>query len=168
MDFFSDNEADPPVLTEYIRLPDMVPLPDPYAQIMRGPAPYLEPGLYDAHGKKLGGLKETIPEARVVIEFAGVSLVWGVFSVPLLAGQRGDMIFTNVPGTGPQTPFFNEWDTAACLPRVGEALFTLIACQRGRGVTKVVGRNTYGADLHAAAGFIVSALVNMPGDEPTA
>jgi hypothetical protein len=164
MNIFSDNGADPPVLTEYIRLPDMTPLPDPYAQIMGGPAPYLEPGLYDAYGKKLGGLKEKIPEARLVIEFAGVSLVWGIFSTPLLAGQRGDMVFTNVPGTGPQTPFFNEWDPLECVPRVSDALFTLIACQRGRWVTKVVGRNTYGADLPAAAGFIVSALVGMPDD----
>lgn len=168
MEISTSYKSNPPVLVEYIRLPEMVPLPPNYAQLM-GPEKYLEPGFFDEFGNKLGGLHDNIsPEkadrVRVVIEFAGVTFVWGVFSRPLLAGQRGSMLFTNVPGTGPITPFFNEWDTDQCLPRVGDALFTLIASQRGRGTAKVVGQNTYGADLTAAAGFIVSTLVNMPDD----
>lgn len=164
MDILTAQRADPAVLVEHVRLPKMVPLPEAYAKVM-GPERYLEPGLYDAYGNKLGGLQEVIPEARVVIEYAGVNFVWGVFSLPLLAGQKGDMIFTNVPGTSPLTAFFNEWDRGQCVPRISDALFTLIACQRGRNVARVVGQNTFGADLTVAAGFIVSVLVNMPDDE---
>lgn len=164
----SDSQFSPPVCAEYIRLPDMVPLPDHYAQAMGlplGKVRYLEPGFYDGSGNKLSDLQNPVPGARVVIEFAGVSFVWGVFSEGLRAGQRGDMTFTNVPGTGPLTPFFNEWDPIESKPRLGAALFTLLACERGRGIARTSGQNTYDADLPAAAGFIVSATVNMPADE---
>src|SRR5262249_14854602 len=96
--------------TEQLRLPDLVPLPDAYCDVMnlpRGVPRYMEPGLYDADGGKLGGLQDVVPETRVVIEFAGVTLIWGVFEHRLRGGFRGEMTFHNCPGTAPITSFFN-------------------------------------------------------------
>jgi hypothetical protein len=170
------------VCKEVLHLPDMVPLRKDYAKVMhpdldvdhmdpqdpRWPR-YLEPGVYDKDGHRLGGLDYRPaggrPKPRLFIEFAGVTFVWGVFDRPLRGGEEGRMLFKNVPGTGPITPFFGEWDPAADVPRVGDALFLLIASQRGRGEAQVVGRNTSQADLPAAAGFIVSQTVGMPEEE---
>jgi len=152
-------------MVEYIRLPDMVVLPDSYAKAMRlkpGSARYMEPGFYDGDGNKLGDLADHVANAKVVIEFAGVSFVWAAFSNQLEAKQRGDMLFENLPGTAPVTPFFSEWDPLASEPRIGSARFTLMSAQRARNAVKVVGRNDGDADLFAAAGFIVSANVPMP------
>lgn len=159
------NKAGPPVLVDYVTLPDMTPMPSKYwRDLLRqtDPVDYLKPGIYDGYGKWLGDLKQKVPpEGRVIIEFAGVTFVWGVFSQPLRAGQRGDMIFRNMPGTGPITPFFTEWDIEAGYPRVGDAIITLIASMTGRNIARLVGQNLYSEDLSAAAGFIISQNVDI-------
>jgi hypothetical protein len=155
----------PDILVEHVRLPDLVPLPDAYCDVMglpRGVPRYMEAGLYDAHGRKLGGLKDVIPETRVVVEFAGVSLIWGVFEHKLRGGFRGDLFFDNVPGTAPTTSFFNEWDTRTVQPVIGDALFELVSSERGRNVARVCAKNCSRSDLTVAAGFIISLSVEMP------
>ncbi len=110
----------PDILVEHVRLPDLVPLPDAYCDVMglpRGVPRYMEAGLYDAHGRKLGGLKDVVPETRVVVEFAGVSLIWGVFEHKLRGGFRGDLFFDNVPGTACRSLHFSMSGThAPCNP----------------------------------------------------
>ena len=159
------NPAEPPVLIDYVTLPEMTPMPSQYwRDLLRqtDPVDYLKPGLYDGYGKWLGDLKQKPPpETRVIVEFAGVTFVWGVFSQPLRAGQRGDMIFRNMPGTGPITSFFTEWDIDSGYPRVSDAIFTLIASMNGRNIARIVGQNLYTEDLPAAAGFIISQNANI-------
>ena len=161
---FGDH-GEQPVLTEYVTLPDMTPMPSKYWRDLlhqTDPVVYLKPGIYDAYGKWLGDLSQETPAgARVIVEFAGVTFVWGVFSQPLRAGQRGDMIFRNLPGTGPVTSFFTEWDVYAGYPRVSEAIFTLIASMNGRNIARIVGQNLHSEDLPAAAGFIISQNVDI-------
>lgn len=155
----------PNILSETLRLPDMVLMPEDFAKVLgRDPATtkYLEPGLYDRRGKKLGELDEVIPEARVVVEFAGVTFIWGVFSRPLNAGEQGWLSFKNVPGTTPITPFFSEWDHDNCVPRLGDALLTLLSAQRGRDRARVVGRNEFHGPVPAAAGYIVAQDLDLP------
>jgi hypothetical protein len=122
----------------------------------------MEAGLYDAQGRKLGGPGDVVPEARVVVEFAGVTLIWAVFEHKLRGGVRGDMTFHNCPGTAPITSFFNEWDTRTVQPIIGEALFELVSSERGRDVARVCATNCSERDLVVAAGFIVSLSVEMP------
>ena len=155
----------PKIHTEQLRLPDLVPLPDAYCDVMnlpRGVPRYMEPGLYDAHGRKLGGLQDVVPETRVVIEFAGVTLIWGVFEHRLRGGFRGEMTFHNCPGTAPITSFFNEWDTRIVQPIIGEALFELVSSERGRDAARVSATNCSDRDLVVAAGYIISLSVEMP------
>lgn len=155
----------PNILSETLRLPDMVPMPEDFAKALgRDPATtkYLEPGLYDARGNKLGGIDDVVPEARVVIEFAGVTFVWGVFSRPLDAGEQGWLSFTNIPGTTPITPFFSEWDHDRCVPRIGDALLPLLSAQRGRDCARVAGRNDFRGPVPAAAGYIVAQDLDLP------
>ncbi|HEV2990755.1 MAG TPA: hypothetical protein VG759_20120 [Candidatus Angelobacter sp.] len=162
-----DVKAEPLTVTNYITLPDLVRLPDNYVKVMRQdpsvPHYYMAPGYYDENGNKLGELKDKVSNARVVVEFAGVTFVWGAFEELLEAGQRGDMIFHNVPGTAPITPFFSEWSPDESAPRISPTLFGLLAAQRGRNEARVVGQNLGNADLPAAAGFIISIQVDMPG-----
>ena len=164
-----DVKADPLIVTNHITLPELVRLPDNYVKVMRQdpnvPHLYMEPGYYDEHGHKLGTLQDHVANARVVVEFAGVTFVWGAFEDVLQAGQQGDMIFRGVPGTAPITPFFSEWNPTDSTPRVGPSLFSLVAAQRGRDEARVVGQNMGNADLPAAAGFIISIQVDMPDSE---
>ena len=153
--------------TEQIILPEMTPMPGKYwRDLLRSPDPvdYLKPGYYDAYGRWLGDLKQQNPEARVIIEFAGVTFIWGIFSRKLEPGERGDMFFNGVPGTGPITSFFTEWDTASGLPCIskGRGYLSLIASMRGRNTAKIAGENHYSRAVSAAAGFIVSQNVDMP------
>lgn len=157
------------LLTEYIILPEMTPMPAKYWRDLlhsTDPVDYMKPGIYDAYGQWVCGLHEEDSEkkGRVVIEFAGVTFVWGVFSRKLEPGERGNLFFTGVPGTGPLTCFFTEWNTATCLPSINDShgFFSLIASMRGRNTARVAGENHYGKALSAAAGFIVSQNVDMP------
>ena len=154
----------PSPLRESVRLPDMVPMPEKYSTLLRREpgARYLEPGLYDGFGRKLGTLQDTHPATRVLIEFAGVTFVWGVFSRELEPGQEGWLTFHNVPGTTPITPFFNEWDRERTEPSLGEALTPLLSSERGRDVARVAGRNDGDDPLLAAAGLIVSQDLDLP------
>lgn len=151
-------------LRETLRLPEMVPMPEAFRQALgREPgARYLEPGLYDGFGRKLGTLGETHPGARIVIQFAGVTFVWGVFSRRLEPGQEGWLTLSNVPGVMPITPFFNEWDRKRSEPRLGDALLPLLSSERGRDTARVAGRNDGDDDVHAAAGLIVSQDLELP------
>jgi hypothetical protein len=151
-------------LRDSLRLPEMVPMPEAFRQSLnREPgARYLEPGLYDGFGRKLGTLRETHPDARIVIQFAGVTFVWGVFSRRLAPGQEGWLTFENVPGVMPITPFFNEWDRKRSEPKLGDALLPLLSSERGRGVARVAGRNESDGDVLAAAGLIVSQDLELP------
>ncbi len=172
MDIDTAQGDEPPVLVEYVRMPDVVAMPAPrdppqspkdsWGMLLPNTPSYMEEGVYDAFGRRLGNLTDRVANGRVYIEFAGVTFIWAVFNAPLRPGQRGDMLFTNIPGTAPITPFFTEWDMSSGFPRIGSALFTLIAAQRSNGAAKVVGRNAGDADLPAAAGLIISTGVGMP------
>ena len=111
----------------------MVPMPKDFRDALRrGPeARYLDPGLYDGFGRRLGGLETAHRDARVVIQFAGVTFVWGAFSRRLEPGQEGWLSFENVPGSMPITSFFNEWDRDLSRPPLGDALMPLLSSQRG-------------------------------------
>ena len=110
---------------------------DSWGMLLPNTPSYMEEGVYDAFGRRLGNLTDRVANGRVYIEFAGVTFIWAVFNAPLRPGQRGDMLFTNIPGTAPITPFFTEWDMSSGFPRIGSALFTLIAAQRSNGAAKV-------------------------------
>jgi len=132
VDIATHTKADPPVLVEYIRLPDTIAT-----------------GRYDAQGRKSDS-------GNLFITVRDTAFLWGVFSQPLKAGQRGEMVFTNAPGTFLVGISFNEWSPALAEPHVGHALFTLISGQRGDGVARVIGRNTHDSDLYAAAGIVLA------------
>ena len=124
--------SDPPVLVEYIRMPDEIVT-----------------GRFNAAGKE-------DPEGNLFITVKDTSFIWGVFTQTLLAGQRGEMTFTNVPDTFLIGATFTQWDPAVDDPFIGEALFTLISAERGYGTLRIAGCNTGGADLPAAAGTVVA------------
>lgn len=132
MDILTDIKADPPISVEYIRLPDEIVT-----------------GRYDVLGQKS-------PYGNLFITVKDTAFIWGVFKHALNAGQRGDMIFTNVPGTFLVGVSFTQWDLAANEPCISDALFTLISAQRGDGAVRIIGRNTSEADLCAAAGIVVA------------
>jgi hypothetical protein len=132
MDIRNEYTSDPPVLAEYVRLPDE-----------------LYTGRFDALGNES-------PEGNLFITVRDTAFIWGVFTRLLNAGQRGDMIFTNAPGTFLVGVSFNQWDPSANEPYIGDALFTLISGERGEGVCRVSGRNAGGADLPAAAGIVIA------------
>ena len=162
------------VHSDWVKLPDLKDLNiDEYTAFMGPGQQWLEPGYYDQDGNLLGDKndkekplerlrKPAPPETRLVIEYAGVNLVWGVFERQLAPGERGDMLFKNTPGSGPITPFFNEWDTVGHLPRVADAFFALVASMRGKQIAKIAGVNTHNSHRWAAAGMIVSQMVKMP------
>jgi len=132
MEVLEDLKADPPVMVDYVRLPD---------EILTG--------RYDALGEK-------DDDGNLFISVKDTSFIWAVFSYNLQAGQRGDMVFTNVPGTFLIGASFNEWDPRANEPRISEALFTIVSIQRGDGVVRIVGQNASGAELPTAAGIVVA------------
>jgi hypothetical protein len=132
VDMASDVQSSPAVLVEYVKLPDPI-----------------KTGRYDALGQPsaTGNLFVTVRDT---------AFLWGAFSRQLAAGQRGEMVFINVPGTFLVGASFNEWDPEAVEPKIGSALFSLISIQRGSGIARVVGRNCSQADLWAGAGIVVA------------
>jgi hypothetical protein len=159
------------ICRDWVKLPELTPIPEVYEPMMGKGQVWLAPGYYDQNGQLLPGsdpnplkrfTQPAPPETRVVIEYAGVNLVWGVFAEQLAPGEQGEMTFENTPGSGPITPFFNEWDKVAQVPRVTDAFFALVASMRGKQIAKVVGVNTHNSDRWAAAGMIVSQMVEMP------
>ncbi len=132
MELIKELVADPPALVDYVRLPDEIVT-----------------GRFNAMGERdLNG--------NLFISVKDTAFIWGVFSYNLDPGQRGDMVFTNVPGTFLVGASFNEWDPRANEPRISGALFTLVAIQRGEGLVRIVGQNASEADLPAAAGIVVA------------
>ena len=125
---------------------------------------FLEAGIYDEAGHKIGELTDVDKntEGRVFVEFAGVNLIWGTFSRRLEPNEVGVLFFQNVPSALAVTPMYGEWDPVDGKPRLGEGIFELYAANRGNLNVRVVGRNTYHAKLHAAAGFIVSPDAAVP------
>lgn len=157
-------EAETKVLEDHVYLPEMTPMPADFIAILgREPgATYVAPGLYTATGAKLAGVQEKNSEARMVIEFAGVTFIWAVFAQKLEPGQEGWLTFHNVDGTAPITPFFSEWDREGCVPKLGEALLPLLSAQRGRNMARVVGRNDGDEPVLVAAGFIYAQDLDLP------
>ena len=132
MDIQTRYKPDPPVVVEYVRLPDEIVT-----------------GRFNARG-------EEDPEGNLFITVKDTSFIWGVFTQTLMAGQRGDFVFTNVTGTFLVGGAFNQWDPAADEPYVGEALFALISTERGQDTVRISGRNASGSDLPAAVGIVVA------------
>jgi len=132
MDIKTGYQADPPVLVEYIHMPDEIVT-----------------GRFNAGGRE-------DPQGNLFITVKDTSFIWAVFTQTLLAGQRGEMVFTNVPETFLIGATFTQWDPVADDPFIGDALFTLISTERGCGTFRIVGRNTGGADLPAASGIVVA------------
>ena len=132
MDVSTTIKAEPPVLVEYIRFLDEIIT-----------------GRYDAYGSES-------PTGNLFITCKGTAFSWGVFTRTLNAGQRGDLIFTNVPGTFLVGVSFSQWDPVANEPIVSDALFALISAQRGDGNVRVIGRNLSEADLCTAVGIVVA------------
>lgn len=159
------RHSEPGVLTERVVLPPMVLLPDNYCDVMgvpRGVARWMASGYYDRAGNLIGTLQDNRPGAPVIVEYAGVTFVWAVFAEKLGPGCLGEMIFENCPGTAPITSFFNEWNLSTGLPEIGDGLFELFSSQRGRNIAKVSAVNRGRHARTVAAGFIVSAAVEMP------
>lgn len=86
MDNHQTSRPAPPSVTGYLRLPDKI-----------------EPGRYNAMG-------QPDPDGNLFLGMgSGIVHIWGAFTEPLRPGQRGDMTFTNVPGTYAVTGNFSEW-----------------------------------------------------------
>ena len=160
------------VSKDSVTLPPLSAIPPAYEPIMGKGQLWLPPGYYDQKGMLLSGSdkdplnrfkRPAPPGTRIVIEYAGVNFVWGIFSKELEPGAQGEMTFHNTPGSGPITPMFNEWDTVGHLPRVTDSFFALVAAMRGEHVARIVGVNTHNSDRWAAAGMIVSQMAEMPG-----
>jgi hypothetical protein len=132
MDIQTSYKPDPPTIVEYVRMPDEIVT-----------------GRFNARG-------EEDPEGNLFITVKDTSFIWGVFTQTLMAGQRGDFVFTNVPGTFLVGTAFTQWDPAADEPYVGEALFALLSSERGEGIVRVCGRNASGSDLPGAVGIVVA------------
>ena len=132
MNIETGYQSDPPVLVEYIRMPDEIVT-----------------GRFNSAGHE-------DPEGNLFITVKDTSFIWGVFTQTLLSGQRGEMTFTNVPETFLVGATFSQWDPVADDPFIGDALFTLISAERGSGTIRITGCNTSGADLPAAVGTVVA------------
>ena len=132
MDIDLGRQAEPPVLIEYIRMPDEIVT-----------------GRFNAAGKP-------DQEGNLFITVKDTAFIWGVFTQMLLAGQRGEMTFTNLPDTFLVGGTFTQWDPVADDPFIGSALFTLISTERGAGTLRISGCNSSLADLPAAVGTVVA------------
>lgn len=132
MDLPVDTPANPPSRREYIRLPNDIVT-----------------GRYDYQGNP-------DPSGRLFITTRGTAFCWAVFARPLKAHQEGELIFVNLPGTFLIGVSFTEWNPAEEEPVVSDALLTLTSAERGRGVARVIGRNTHSADLWAAVGIVIA------------
>ena len=121
----------PPIRRQYVRFPDRITT-----------------GRYDYQGRP-------DPEGRLLITVRDTAFTWVVFDGPLAAGQEGEMIFLNLPGTFLLGTSFTEWNPALDEPKLADDLFTLVSIERGRGIGRVVGRNTGDVDLHAAVGVVI-------------
>lgn len=132
MDIDNGIRSVPPVVHQYVRLPDDIVT-----------------GRYDFKGRP-------DPDGDLLITTRGTAFVYAVFPEPLEAGQVGEMEFVNLPGTFLLGVTFTEWNPALDEPTLGDSLFTLISAERGRGVGRVVGRNTNDADLWAAVGVVIA------------
>ncbi|HEV2990757.1 MAG TPA: hypothetical protein VG759_20130 [Candidatus Angelobacter sp.] len=133
MDVNTHIKADPPALVDYIRLPDEI-----------------------VTGRFGNAGKPSDDPVSLYITVKDTSFMWGVFSYKLEAGQRGEMIFTNVPGTFLVGICFNEWDTDSNEPKLSEGLLTLVSAQRGEGVFRVIGKNASDHAVYAAVGITVA------------
>lgn len=81
-----DHEAKPPIVAERVRMPDP-----------------LRAGRFNALG-------EEDPEGNLFVGMgSGICHTWAAFSEPLAPGQRGEMTFTNMPGSYVNTGNFTEW-----------------------------------------------------------
>jgi hypothetical protein len=132
VDIDTENTSTPPVLVEYIRLPDTITT-----------------GRFDTDGRSNA-------KGNLFITVRDTAFLWGVFCYKLNAGQRGEMVFTNVPGTFLVGVSFTEWDDENNEPYLGEALYTLISAQRGEDTVRIVGRYTSSVPLAAADGIVVA------------
>lgn len=132
MDLPVTTNAHPPSRREYVSLPSDITT-----------------GRYDFKGRP-------DPDGNLLITTRGTAFTWAVFPERLAAGQEGEMVFVNLPGTFLLGASFTEWNPAAGEPTVSDALFTLTSVERGRGVARVVGRNTHGGDLWAAVGIVIA------------
>ena len=66
------------------------------------------------------------------------------------------MVFTNLPGTFLLGVSFGEWDDDRDEPTISDALMTLGSVQRGNGIARIIGRNTYAEELSCAIGVVVA------------
>ena len=127
------SHADPPALVDYIRLPDEIVT-----------------GRFDSTGTP------SDDQVSLYITVKDTSFMWGIFSYELKAGQLGEMVFTNAPGTFLVGVCFNEWDTESGEPILSKGLLTLVSAQRGEGTFRVIGRNATDRDVYAAVGITVA------------
>lgn len=119
-------------LREHIRFPDTITT-----------------GRYDASGNP-------DPDGRLLITARGTAFAWARFSRPLASGEEGEMVFTNLPGTFLLGVSMGEWDDERDEPTISDALVTLGSVQRGNGIARVIGRNTYDEELSCAIGIVVA------------
>ncbi|HSS52154.1 MAG TPA: hypothetical protein VLX28_24695, partial [Thermoanaerobaculia bacterium] len=83
---------------------------------------------------------------------------WGVFDRELEAGQYGYLTFTNVPGQAVPGGAFTEWDRKASEPYFDDRrLMVLYSVQRAEGAARIIGRNSSGERVGAAAGLLFVA-----------
>ena len=126
----------------------------------------LEVGRFNAWGEK-----DETGNVFIGPKALGITNVWAVLSRPLQPGQRGEMTLENVPGTKVINGIVSEWIPGAQgdwgpgfgndklkklnIPYFGIALIAGIGLQRGENAVKVVGLNTFQAEVHMAAGIII-------------
>lgn len=131
----------PPDVLRYLKLPDK-----------------LASGFFDEYGHQVGaGGRPSV----VLFSLPGDPppwQCWGVFEKDLEPGQRGFLIFTNVPGQAVPGGAFTEWDRKSSTPFfTADRLMLLYSVQRSLGAARIIGRNDSGTRTAAAAGLLFVA-----------
>lgn len=127
---------------DYVRLPNLI-----------------RTGRYDGQG-------HLNPNGRIFVSNANTAFIWSVFEFYLEPGQRGSMIFSNVPGTFLIGTSFTEWDPEQHAPTITDALLTLNSIERAEGKIRVVGRNASNRSIAAAVGIIIGDDAPYPQNSP--
>lgn len=150
----TNRRARPPVLAEYIRLPNRIAT-----------------GRYDDSGRRIHDEHERVggPERpRLYLTVLDTAFLWGVFSRKLKPGECGHMTFTNAPGTFLVGVSFTEWDPSCEEPVISDGsrdenrdvrayeYLSLISGERGRDLVRVTGRNHYRRPVYAAVGIVLA------------
>jgi hypothetical protein len=135
----SSDMPKPSVVLRYVKLPDN-----------------LADGKFDEYGNAVGPNQ---PASVVLHQLPGGPWqCWGVFDHELEPGQYGYLTFFNVPGQAVPGGAFTEWSRKASTPYFDDhRLMVLYSVQRAQGAARIIGRNSSGERVGAAAGLLFVA-----------